>query len=284
MDLTTQRVWDYGSDAYVHRILQDKSDGKLMELPSATGDYDNGYRGGEDGTDYVPREKMEAISMEYTALLTSQLESQRMYFEGRLEEAADKASWASRTAFEATEASSRITAELSELQSRLSALSDQTVPNLERERDRAIQKARRFEDMSRRLEKQWREESTVSKSLMERIKFLDEESTKLKENNKELEAGKKDLEEQNRDLTFFISGSQKLKELELGEEVTEGTVSVPEDRRSIRKKKAKPKGKGKPKVDQEGKEQSFKDEIKSEGRADQDPGGDTGAATEAGAS
>ena len=263
MDLTTQRVWDYGSDGYVHRIMQDKSDGKLMELPSATGDYDNGYgsRGPEEGeTEYVPREKMEAMGMEYTALLTGQLESQRTYFEGRLEEAADKASWANQTAFEATEASSRAVAELTELQSRFGALADETLPNVTKERDRAVQKASRFEEMSRKLEKQWREESTVSRSLMERIKFLDAEITRLKESNQQLEEGKKDLEEQNRDLTFFISGSQKLKELEMGEEVTEGTVSVPEEKRAGKKRKGKSKGKGKGKADQEGREGDVKDE------------------------
>ncbi|KAJ6171395.1 hypothetical protein N7470_000462 [Penicillium chermesinum] len=35
MDLTTQRVWDYVGDAYVHRIIQSKTDGKLVELPAA---------------------------------------------------------------------------------------------------------------------------------------------------------------------------------------------------------------------------------------------------------
>lgn len=31
MDLSTQRVWDYVGDAYVHRIIQSKTDGKLVE-------------------------------------------------------------------------------------------------------------------------------------------------------------------------------------------------------------------------------------------------------------
>ena len=33
MELATQRVWDYAADNYVHRLIQNKVDGKLVELP-----------------------------------------------------------------------------------------------------------------------------------------------------------------------------------------------------------------------------------------------------------
>ena len=35
LELETQRVWDYAGDGYVHRLIQNKADGKLVELPSA---------------------------------------------------------------------------------------------------------------------------------------------------------------------------------------------------------------------------------------------------------
>ena len=28
------QVWDYASDGYVHRLIQSKTDGKLVEVPS----------------------------------------------------------------------------------------------------------------------------------------------------------------------------------------------------------------------------------------------------------
>lgn len=31
LDLETQRVWDYVGDGYVHRLIQSKTDGKLVE-------------------------------------------------------------------------------------------------------------------------------------------------------------------------------------------------------------------------------------------------------------
>ncbi|RXK36565.1 BRCA1-associated protein [Tremella mesenterica] len=36
MELDTQRVWDYKGDNYVHRLIQTRTDGKLVELPSAS--------------------------------------------------------------------------------------------------------------------------------------------------------------------------------------------------------------------------------------------------------
>jgi len=32
LELETQRVWDYVGDNYVHRLIQSKTDGKLVEL------------------------------------------------------------------------------------------------------------------------------------------------------------------------------------------------------------------------------------------------------------
>lgn len=32
MELGTNRVWDYASDNYVHRLIQNKTDGKLVQL------------------------------------------------------------------------------------------------------------------------------------------------------------------------------------------------------------------------------------------------------------
>lgn len=34
LELESQRVWDYASDNYVHRLVQSKTNGKLLELPS----------------------------------------------------------------------------------------------------------------------------------------------------------------------------------------------------------------------------------------------------------
>lgn len=227
MDLNSQRVWDYVGDAYVHRIIQSKGDGKYVELPAA----DHSALDPPDWEDAVPREKLENMSVEYTHLLTSQLESQRAYFEEIVERAADKASQASAAAAAAEAASSKTTMKMEELQSKYDSLSTETIPGLERDRARLEKRADKFEALARRMEKDYREEKTMNQSLLERLDLLSGENTTLK-------AAKADLEDQNRDLTFFISSSQQLQGQ--GEDIVQGTVSVPEP--EVKKKKNKGKG------------------------------------------
>ncbi|KAF7133611.1 hypothetical protein CNMCM5793_004740 [Aspergillus hiratsukae] len=229
MDLASQRVWSYVGDAYVHRIIQSKTDGKLVELPAA----DNSALDPPDWTDAVPREKLENMSVEYTHLLTSQLESQRAYFEEIVERAADKASQATAAASMAQETAEKATASLRALQAQYDKLVEETLLGLERDKTRAEKRAEKFEAMTRKMEKEWREEKTMNESLMERIEHLTTEVAELK-------AANADLIEQNRDLTFFISGSERLKDQ--GDDVVQGTVSVP-DPPANNKRKGKGKGK-----------------------------------------
>ena len=35
MELDTQRVWDYTGDGYVHRLMTNQQDGKIVEFPNA---------------------------------------------------------------------------------------------------------------------------------------------------------------------------------------------------------------------------------------------------------
>jgi len=54
----------------VHRLIQSKGDGKVVAL---------------DNREEVENEKMDSLTLEYTYLLTNQLESQRLYFEEKIE-------------------------------------------------------------------------------------------------------------------------------------------------------------------------------------------------------
>ena len=82
MQLGQNRVWDYVGDNFVHRLMQtDSADGKLVEA-EGTGYAD--CKGGVDGVPVCHDEKMDSIQLEYTYLLTSQLESQRRYFEEKM--------------------------------------------------------------------------------------------------------------------------------------------------------------------------------------------------------
>lgn len=72
-----ERVWDYAGDNYVHRLIQSSTDGKMVEY----------QRNPANPDEATSDEKMEAVQLEYTCLLTSQLENQRAFFESKLREA-----------------------------------------------------------------------------------------------------------------------------------------------------------------------------------------------------
>lgn len=73
MQLGNNRVWDYVGDNFVHRLLQDK-DGKMVEGgPTAAK---------SEGA--AVEEKVDSVQLEFMYLLTSQLETQRQYFEDKL--------------------------------------------------------------------------------------------------------------------------------------------------------------------------------------------------------
>ncbi|EOD44790.1 putative ring and ubp finger domain protein [Neofusicoccum parvum UCRNP2] len=246
MDIATQHVWDYAGDGYVHRLIQNKADGKLVDLPAAhshatsTQQHPNNSMTGM-GADTVPREKLDNMGMEYAFLLTSQLDSQRLYFEEQVERAVDKAAKASAAAEEAAASATALAQQVRDLQA-LHRDAKATVASLEKDVQRLSTRAARSDELARSMTKQFQEEKSVSGALMQRIKHLDARVGEVEERNRALEAEKRDLEEQNRDLSFFISGQEKLKELgEEGagggvneDEVREGRVEVgaaPEERR-----------------------------------------------------
>jgi BRCA1-associated protein len=236
MDVVTQHVWDYAGDGYVHRLIQNKADGKLVDMPAST------HAGGMTGyaNDTVPREKLDNMGMEYAYLLTSQLESQRLYFEEQLERAVDKAAKAASSADEASRHVASLSAKFDKLTAEYEE-SKTTVATLEKELARHQQKSTASSDLARKLMKQYKEEQTINESLLSRIKHLEKKAEEADAKVKEIQAQKEDLEEQNRDLSFFISGQEKLREMQASEglvegEVEGGTVEVAENVRKGRRK------------------------------------------------
>ncbi|KHN22420.1 BRCA1-associated protein [Glycine soja] len=90
LEVETKRVWDYVGDNYVHRLIQSKTDGKLIELNTQCAHADNGCGSCscEDNAmnEAILNSKVEAIVNEYNELLATQLENQKLYFESLLQE------------------------------------------------------------------------------------------------------------------------------------------------------------------------------------------------------
>jgi BRCA1-associated protein len=252
MDVVTQHVWDYAGDGYVHRLIQNKADGKLVDLPaSAHASKHSADANGMTGfaADTVPREKLDNMGMEYAFLLTSQLESQRAYFEEQVERAADKAAKAASSADEAARTASALSLQLSSLQAQYNE-AQRSIRDLENEAARQAARATSVQELARKLTKQFKEEQTINESLMTRIKFLEKKVQESEVKVQQAERAKADLEEQNRDLSFFISGQEKLKEMQGNEvmglqegEIEAGRVELGPEKDDAKKGKRKGKGK-----------------------------------------
>ncbi|GFP54540.1 RING finger protein ETP1 homolog [Trichoderma asperellum] len=242
LELETQYVWDYAGDMWVHRLIRDKGDGKVVELPMRSNDTANS-EGEED--DVVPRAKLQTIGLEYTHLITSQLESQRAYYEEMINKMVDKASRFSATAEKAAEQASEALEKSRHLEQKLNTLTKETIPQLERDLEREKGKAKKGENLARSLGQALQEEKRINEGLMKRIEHLDGEAVTMRKQMEELKTENADLKEMNRDLTMFISGQEKLKEMENEGKIEEGeleggTMSVPEA-----KKKTSNRRKGK---------------------------------------
>ncbi|THW52273.1 zf-UBP-domain-containing protein [Aureobasidium pullulans] len=240
MDINSQHVWDYAGDGYVHRLIQNKPDSKLIDLP-ARRHPNAAFRA--EAEDSVPREKMENMANEYTYLLTSQLDSQRRYYEDQLERAVDKASTASARAEEASRAATTLANEMAALRVENKEHAA-AMARIEKSIEKAANRADKFEKMARDMSSQLREEKTMNEGLLQRIHAAEAKAKESQHEAEKMKAEKADLEEMNHDLTMFISSQEKVKELQAqGEEVIDGSAFAPEQQPQQGSKKGKGKKK-----------------------------------------
>lgn len=233
IDLESKRVWDYVGDGYVHRIIQNAGNPgeKLVELPGRMREP-TALQGQED----LDITKMDNMALEYTHLLTSQLESQRVYFEEVVERAVDKATEANKKAEEATAEGRIAIQKLQALEGEHDMVAKGRLPELEREKERLAKRSSKFEDMARSFNAKYQEEKALTTSLMERVKFLEE--TQIQELNSKVQRLEEDnatkdllmegLRDEHRDAMMQISAQRKLQEMvekgELDQEDLDGAV------------------------------------------------------------
>ncbi|RXW23886.1 hypothetical protein EST38_g1945 [Candolleomyces aberdarensis] len=250
LELETQRVWDYAGDGYVHRLIQNKADGKLVELPSAsssmgtTAQRDGGL--GPTQADALSAEKIEAIGIEYSYLLTSQLDSQRAFYEAQTnelkEQLSDLKSLVGRLTLDFEEERQRA----KEAEAKRRAQEETTLNQVVKEKTKAV-------ELARKLEKELKEEKAMSESFMKNLVTMKEREENF---NKDKEAYAKkvsELQDQVRDVMFFLEAKTKIENGEGVEaEAAGGSLEIsmpppPLESSSARtnangKKKAKRKG------------------------------------------
>lgn len=229
-ELESQRVWDYAGDQYVHRLIQSKTDGKLVELPSSAAAGSGTHKSGPHGAAGDEIAKIEAMSIEFSDLLTTQLDSQRSYFAGKVTQLKGDLALAEARRERATSTVKRFEAELEvlkkqqeaalgskeaeeyALRARLKSLEGGIVPELERERARLEKKAEKATELARTFSKDLQAERSLSKGLLENMSKLKEENERRKGETDQLKKDVQDLQEQVQDLMFTLTAQGKVAE------------------------------------------------------------------------
>ncbi|CAI8029576.1 BRCA1-associated protein [Geodia barretti] len=192
MQLGTQRVWDYVGDNYVHRLVHNKEDGKLVEVGGHVAMV------GDD-------EKIDSLQLEYTYLLTSQLESQRLFFEEKL-------------AVVEKEANEELSAMEQRCRSAVTEKNglEEKLAESERARKASDKKMQQLQQKLEKLSTQLNEEKQMNKCLSDNQRLWKDRVTMLEEKIditiKQKEKEMRDLREQVRDLMFYLETQKKIAE------------------------------------------------------------------------
>ena len=244
LELETQRVWDYAGDGYVHRLIQNKADGKLVELPSAssmTTTADGvGSRLGPGPADTLNAEKMEAIGIEYSYLLTSQLDSQREHYEEQKAHL-EKLLFTARDKLEALEKEMQERAEAYRTEEERRRREEEgRIAEIAKERTKAERRADKLAEMAKAFERELKEEGAVSEGLLKNLNKVKERADRAEQERAQMHLRMNDMEEQLRDLMIFLDAKEKIQKEGGIEEAVGGTVELPPSPPSKGKKK-KPK-------------------------------------------
>lgn len=210
LQLGSHRVWDYKGDNFVHRLLQNKGDGKLV---AAAGPGDESMDGAE--------EKVDSVQLEFTYLLTSQLDAQRQYFEEKLARL-ESASLAE------TEILRQKVSESSSLTHQLEA----KISILNKEKAGLERKVNQLTQRLTGVQNELSEERQLGKALRNNQSQwqskLNTTEEKLKQLKLTKEAEVADLKDQLHDLMFYINAQSVIDKSEHKDELLDGSVSVGE--------------------------------------------------------
>ncbi|KDQ61571.1 hypothetical protein JAAARDRAFT_54924 [Jaapia argillacea MUCL 33604] len=244
LELETQRVWDYAGDGYVHRLIQNKADGKLVELPSAAASF-SGSGGGADGlgpgpADTLSAEKIEAIGIEYSYLLTSQLDSQRVFYEEQSAELKGQVNQLKEMVDQLSKEVERSRIAAQGEADRRKREEEERVAILEKDKMKAEKRAEKIADLARRLERELKEEKAVSEGLLKNLGKMKERVDQTDKEKADFVGKVKDLEDQLRDVMFFLEARTKIEEGGGVEaEALGGSVEIPSSSTPSKKKKGK---------------------------------------------
>ncbi|KAF8817504.1 BRCA1-associated protein [Phlegmacium glaucopus] len=228
LELETQRVWDYAGDGYVHRLIQNKADGKLVELPSAASSMGATPREGGLGpsqADALSAEKIEAIGIEYSYLLTSQLDSQRSFYEEQTTELRSQINELTALVQNFSKEQTRHREE----ESKRHKENEERMSQVLKEKSKVDHRADKVTELAKKLEKELREERAVSEGLMKNLAIMRQRAEFFDKEREDFSSRVRELEDQVRDVMFFLEAKTKIEHGDgIESEAAGGSISVPE--------------------------------------------------------
>ncbi len=217
---------------YVHRLIQNKADGKLVELPAEHTEIST-----LDNMDTIPiamysEQKLDEIGLEFSHLLTTSLESQRLYYEDQTNEICTKFESQSRHLSLIEDELSKIRSEYVVMRSHYQdqkTIVDQLQHELKmKSNEVSVYKSKTvgYEQQIRSLRCELDEERAIAESLRANQALWTQQAQKWEEERQIWKRERNDLEEQVRDLMIFLDARNKIETMATEEERNEATVHV----------------------------------------------------------
>lgn len=250
MELETQRVWDYPGDNYVHRLIQNKADGKLVELPSASNlDTEDNLRGrsgqGPGADDDLKAEKVEIMAMQYSQILQRALDDQRQTYDEQLKEMKKHLEESHRKLEHMSQCVEAEVKEAREERLRHQKEAEEARLNFEREKAKSEKKASKLGELAKKLEHDLQEERAVSEGLLKNLAQAKESIDQAEHQRQEFAQKVSELQDQLHDVMFFLEARTKIEQGEGVEAEAQGGSVVlspdPPDTPNTKGKKKKKK-------------------------------------------
>uniref|UniRef100_A0A8C1RHM6 BRCA1-associated protein n=1 Tax=Cyprinus carpio TaxID=7962 RepID=A0A8C1RHM6_CYPCA len=207
MQLTNHRVWDYAGDNYVHRLVASKTDGKMVQY--------------ECEGDTCQDEKIDALQLEYSYLLTSQLDSQRIYWENKIVHLEK----------DTAEEINNMKAKFKETIDKCDSL-ERKLNELVKERQSIEKKCSQLNNKVVKLSQELREEQEMNRCLRanqtQLQAQLQEEERRAHETAANKDGQIAELQEQLRDVMFYLETQQQIDRMpaDTRQEIQEGQINI----------------------------------------------------------
>lgn len=198
---------------------------------------EEGERLGPSQADALTAEKIEAIGIEYSYLLTSQLDSQRVYYEEQMVELNTKVNELKRLVDDLTTEFKKEKERSRAEEERIRKEESEKLSLVLKEKTKIEHRAEKLAEFSRKLDKELKEEKVVSEGLMTNL-------AKMREKAELDEKKVRELEDQARDVMFFLDAQQRITSgTGVEAEAAGGSIQVvPTPPETARKKKKTKKG------------------------------------------